>query len=79
MSDLDFVISIIPSCYKVLPSKDKEGSIHCVSTGTNEGMDFGQWDHFCYLIGQQFGKRIQEIYHDINMYHQDFTIYLKAA
>lgn len=76
-ADINYVKCIIPDCYRVQPSKEKEGSIHCVSTGTNQGMDDNQFDHFMSFLNGYFGDRLQEVYHHVNHEHQDFTIYLK--
>ena len=75
--DLQFVKGIIPDHYRVEPSKEKEGSLHCVSTGTNKGMDDTEWRRFVPLCQNEFGERLQEFYHHVNSDHQDFTIFLK--
>lgn len=78
ITDLRYVVGIIPTCYTVTQSKQKAGSINCKSTGTNKGMTDQQFDHFFELVKKKFGKRLQEIDHNVNAMHQNFTIFLRS-
>ena len=80
-NDLQFVRSILPDHYTVQEGK-KKGSIHCKSEiGIRHKIDAEDDEHWHYVfsaIKQKFGKRFQEVFHNVSFCHTDFIIYLKA-
>lgn len=78
--DINYVKSVLPEHYLVQESK-KQGSIHCKSAiGIRHKVDADDDEHWLYIlraIQNHFGNRFQEVYHNVNFCHTDFTIYLK--
>lgn len=89
--DLQFVKSILPSHYSVNES-NTPGSIHCksaigirlspylnTSTGSmiDDHEDEEHWSYIFCAIKSHFTGRFQEVDHNTNFCHVDFTIYLK--
>lgn len=72
--DMKFLRKILPTHYRVEPSKEKATSIHCVS---NVGVDETYWGEFMKILKLSFGARFQEVYHNTCYCHTDFTIHLK--
>jgi len=90
--DVQFVKSILPEHYAVQESK-KKGSVHCKSAigirhspylnqssgqMVTDAEDEEHWGYVFEAIKQHFGSRFQEVDHNTNFCHVDFTIYLKA-
>jgi hypothetical protein len=79
--DIDFVKTILPEHYEVKESK-KAGSIHCRSKiGIAHKIDADDDEHWEYIvkaIENHFKERFQEIDHNTNFCHVDFTIYLQT-
>lgn len=79
--DIEYIKSILPSHYEVEESKSI-GSVHCKSKiGIRHKIDADDNEHWEYVIGAlkyHFGERLQEIDHNVNFCHTDFTIFLKS-
>ena len=77
--DIVAVESILPDHYRVIESSTK-GSLHCVSpVGIFKNVDAEddeKWAVYFKAIKSHFGLRFQEIFHNVNFCHKDFTIYL---
>lgn len=78
--DIEFVRSILPDHYEVKESK-KAGSIHCKSNiGIRHKIDADDDEHWNYIVAaikKKFVGRFQEIDHNTNFCHVDFTIFLR--
>ncbi len=80
--DIQFVKKLLPEHYEIKESK-KIGSIHCKSpigireSPKSDKEDQEHWNYIVQATKQHFGKRFQEIDHNTNFCHVDFTIYLK--
>jgi len=68
---------------RVLPAhytcKLRPHGVHCVSSeGIREDQGYDDhWDLIVKAIKQNFGDRLQEIFHNTCTNHVDFTVYLK--
>lgn len=80
-SDIQFVKGLLPDTYDVVESKSKVGSIRCISRvgirHNGDADDDEHWNYIAKAIKKHFGFRFQEIYHNVNFCHTDFTIFLK--
>ena len=79
--DILYVKSLLPKHYTVIESKSKSGSLRCVSPeGIRHKIDADDVEHFGYIVSalkQHFAGRFQEVDHNVNFCHKDFTIFLK--
>ncbi len=79
--DLESLKKILPSHYQLEPinggisCKSIEG-IHQLKTDAD---DDEHWNYIVKAIKQKFPDRFQEIYHDVNFNHKQFTVFLKSA
>lgn len=90
-TEIEFVKSLLPTHYEVKESS-KKGSIHCMSeiglrklpylrrSGRliTDDEDDESFDRFFKSIKVYFGDKFQEVFHNTNFCHVNFTIYLKA-
>lgn len=75
--DLEFVKSILPNHYQASEDEKHKGSIHCISSITQDGMSGSQWEYFKEIMYRHFGERILEFYHHVNHDHLNFVVYLQ--
>lgn len=79
--DITFVKKLLPDHYTVQESK-KKGSIHCVSPiGIKRKVDAEDDEHWGYImeaLETKFSGRLQEVCHNTNFCHVDFTIFLRS-
>lgn len=74
--DIETVKKILPSHYKVTASS-KPYNVHCVSKKGISDADEKTFDRIMDQFRKSFGKRFQEVYHEVCTNHLDFTVYLK--
>lgn len=74
--DVEFMVKVLPTHYTC---NLRPHGVHCVSSeGIPEDQGYDEhWDLIVKAIKQNFGERLQEIYHNTCTNHVDFTVYLK--
>lgn len=73
--DLNFMKLVLPTHYTCAL---RPHGVHCKSSeGIDECKDEDHWDLIVKAIQQNFGDRLQEIYHNTCTNHVDLTVYLK--